>query len=84
VNPSFEAVNRGKRSIAIDLKRPEGREVLLRLVRRADALIEGFRPGVLDASRPRLGSPARGESEARGVLAVRLRPDRAAGAARRP
>ncbi len=48
VNPSFEAVNRGKRSIAIDLKRPEGREVLLRLVHRADALIEGFRPGVLD------------------------------------
>jgi alpha-methylacyl-CoA racemase len=48
VNPSFEATNRGKRSIAIDLKRPQGREVLLRLARRADALIEGFRPGVLD------------------------------------
>jgi crotonobetainyl-CoA:carnitine CoA-transferase CaiB-like acyl-CoA transferase len=48
VNPSYEAVNRAKRSIAIDLKRPEGREVLLRLARRADALIEGFRPGVLE------------------------------------
>ncbi len=48
VNPSYEAVNRGKRSIAIDLKRPEGRAVLLRLARRADALIEGFRPGVLE------------------------------------
>jgi crotonobetainyl-CoA:carnitine CoA-transferase CaiB-like acyl-CoA transferase len=48
VNPSFEATNRGKRSIAIDLKSPQGREVLLRLARRADALIEGFRPGVLD------------------------------------
>ncbi|MGZ8255445.1 MAG: CaiB/BaiF CoA transferase family protein [Burkholderiaceae bacterium] len=48
VNPSYEATNRGKRSIAIDLKRPEGREVLLGLARRADALIEGFRPGVLE------------------------------------
>ncbi|HVE51643.1 MAG TPA: CaiB/BaiF CoA-transferase family protein [Casimicrobiaceae bacterium] len=48
VNAAFEAVNRGKRSIAIDLKSGEGREVLLRLVDRADALIEGFRPGVLD------------------------------------
>ena len=47
VNAAFEAVNRGKRSIAIDLKSEEGREVLLRLVDRADALIEGFRPGVL-------------------------------------
>ncbi|MGZ9058750.1 MAG: CoA transferase, partial [Burkholderiaceae bacterium] len=48
VNAAFEAVNRGKRSIAIDLKSGEGREVLFRLVDRADALIEGFRPGVLD------------------------------------
>jgi crotonobetainyl-CoA:carnitine CoA-transferase CaiB-like acyl-CoA transferase len=48
VNPAFEAANRGKRSISLDLKRREGREVLLRLVERADALIEGFRPGVLD------------------------------------
>jgi alpha-methylacyl-CoA racemase len=48
VNAAFEAVNRGKRSIAIDLKSDEGREVLLRLVDRADALIEGFRPGVLE------------------------------------
>lgn len=48
VNPSYEATNRGKRSIAIDLKQAAGREVLLKLVRRADALIEGFRPGVLE------------------------------------
>lgn len=47
VNPSYEATNRGKRSIAIDLKRREGRRILLELARRADALIEGFRPGVL-------------------------------------
>ena len=48
VNAAFEAVNRGKRSIAVDLKSDEGREILLRLVERSDALIEGFRPGVLD------------------------------------
>ena len=48
INTVFEAVNRGKRSIAIDLKRAEGRDVLLKLAARADALIEGFRPGVLD------------------------------------
>lgn len=47
VNPAFEAINRGKRSIAVDLKSDQGREVFWRLVDRADALIEGFRPGVL-------------------------------------
>lgn len=44
---SFLAQNGGKRSIAIDLKHPEGRQVLLDLVRRADALVENFRPGVM-------------------------------------
>src|SRR5439155_15453128 len=43
----FTAFNRGKRSLAIDLKRQEGRALLLDLARRADALVEGFRPGVL-------------------------------------
>jgi len=48
VNASFENINRGKRSIRLDLKQPQGREVLLRLVDTADALVEGFRPGVMD------------------------------------
>jgi crotonobetainyl-CoA:carnitine CoA-transferase CaiB-like acyl-CoA transferase len=40
--------NLGKRSIALDLKSGEGKEVLWRLIAGADVLIEGFRPGVLD------------------------------------
>ena len=44
----FLALNRGKRSIRIDLKTDEGREVLLRLARDADVLLESFRPGVMD------------------------------------
>jgi crotonobetainyl-CoA:carnitine CoA-transferase CaiB-like acyl-CoA transferase len=48
VNATFENVNRGKRSIRLDLKQPQGRDLLLRMAERADALIEGFRPGVMD------------------------------------
>ncbi|HUR86919.1 MAG TPA: CoA transferase [Solirubrobacteraceae bacterium] len=44
----FLALNRNKRSIRIDLKQPEGREVLLALVRDHDVVLESFRPGVLD------------------------------------
>ncbi len=40
--------NRGKRSIAIDLKKPRGTQAVLRLIERADALIEGMRPGVME------------------------------------
>jgi alpha-methylacyl-CoA racemase len=44
----FLALNRGKRSIRVDLKNERGREVLLRLAGEADVLLESFRPGVLD------------------------------------
>ncbi|MDQ6841112.1 MAG: CoA transferase [Actinomycetota bacterium] len=44
----FLALNRGKRSIRLDLKHDRGQEVLLALARDADILIESFRPGVLD------------------------------------
>jgi crotonobetainyl-CoA:carnitine CoA-transferase CaiB-like acyl-CoA transferase len=45
---AFHALNRGKRSVAIDLRRPEGAATFLRLARGADAVVESFRPGVLD------------------------------------
>jgi alpha-methylacyl-CoA racemase len=44
----YLSLNRGKRSIRIDLKSEGGHEVLLRLAKDADVLIESFRPGVLD------------------------------------
>jgi len=44
----FLALNRGKRSIRVDLKTDAGREVLLRLAREYDVLLESLRPGVLD------------------------------------
>ena len=63
VSSFFLSANRNKRSISIDLKHPEAREIMHRLIRRANVLVENFRAGVLD----RLGY---------GVEAVRaLRPD---------
>jgi crotonobetainyl-CoA:carnitine CoA-transferase CaiB-like acyl-CoA transferase len=44
----YLALNRNKRSIRLNLKSDEGREVLLKLVREYDVLLESFRPGVLD------------------------------------
>src|SRR4051794_41085684 len=48
VNPLFLETNRNKQSIAIDLKSTDGKAILRELVDRADLLIEGFRPGVMD------------------------------------
>jgi alpha-methylacyl-CoA racemase len=47
-SPPADLNNRGRRSIGVDLKNPDGVAVVLDLVERADALIEGFRPGVAE------------------------------------
>ena len=44
----FVGVNRNKRSLGLDLARPEGRDVLLRLLERADVLIENYKPGAME------------------------------------
>lgn len=44
----FHSLNRNKRAVTLDLRAPEGVEILLQLVEQADVLVEGFRPGVMD------------------------------------
>ena len=48
VDPEKDALNRSRPSVAVDLKSPGGRDVLLRLLDHADVLVEGLRPGVLE------------------------------------
>jgi len=48
VQTKYSLLNRGRRSVALDLKRPEAADAVLRMVGKADALIEGFRPGVME------------------------------------
>jgi alpha-methylacyl-CoA racemase len=48
LHASFDVMSRGKKSITLDLKQPEGKQALLKVIETADALIEGFRPGVME------------------------------------
>ena len=48
ISSFFLCANRNKRSLAVDLKAPEGRNIVLKLATSCDALVENFRPGVLD------------------------------------
>jgi alpha-methylacyl-CoA racemase len=48
MDPRVNLVNRGKRSIALNLQQDASREIVLELIRRSDILIEGFRPGVME------------------------------------
>lgn len=66
VSGMFRALNRDKRSICIDLKKPEGPALVTRLARHYDVLVEGFRPGVLE----RLGLGPRALAEANPRLVV--------------
>ena len=47
ISAGFLALNRNKRSLAVDLKHPEGRALFLRLARAADVVLENFRPGTM-------------------------------------
>lgn len=47
-SPFFEAVNRNKKSVTLNLKHPEGRRLFLELLDQYDVLVEGFRPGTLE------------------------------------
>lgn len=47
-DPRFNLLNRGRRSAALDLKRPDAAAAVLKLAAKADALVEGFRPGVAE------------------------------------
>jgi CoA:oxalate CoA-transferase len=62
----FTQFNRNKRSLRLDLRKPEGREILTRLIRESDALVENFRPGVL----ARMGFSAERLHELRPTLVV--------------
>lgn len=44
----FLSINRGKKSVSLNLKSPRGREILLSLIRQCDILVENYRPGVMD------------------------------------
>src|SRR3984893_14554903 len=48
LDPRFDIMARGRRSIGLDLKRPEAIEIVMALLEKADVLIEGFRPGVTE------------------------------------
>ena len=63
-DPRFDLLNRGRRSVAVDMKSDAGREAVLRLVAEADGLIEGFRPGRDGAPRRRARRVPRPQSRA--------------------
>src|ERR1700712_2427902 len=46
--PYLTPIDRGRRSLAVDLKKPAGKQVVLDLLEHSDILLEGFRPGVME------------------------------------
>jgi alpha-methylacyl-CoA racemase len=69
IEPTDDVLNRGKRSITVDLKDPSGLELLLGLAERADVLVEGYRPGVAE----RLGfGPAACHARNRALVFARM------------
>ncbi len=76
---NFALLNRGKRSLALDLKAEGARARLLPLIRKADVLIEQFRPGVMDRLGLGYAALRGGEPPPRLLLDHRLRPERPEG-----
>src|SRR3546814_19024536 len=52
VSHYFVAINRNKKSVVVDLKAPEGREIALGLAEKSDIVVENFRPGVMERLGP--------------------------------
>ena len=48
VSSYFLSVNRGKKSVTVNLQHPRGKEIVLSLAKKSDVLVENFRPGVMD------------------------------------
>jgi len=68
VSSYFLSVNRGKKSVTVNLQHPRGKEIVLSLARKSDVLVENFRPGVMD--RLGLGYPAVREVNPRIIYAA--------------
>ena len=76
VNPPFELDNRGKRSIAVDLRAPKGRQVALDLIADADVVVTSYRPAGLERLGLDWASVPRPQPSGRVPVAHRLRPGR--------
>ncbi len=83
VSAPFLMLNRNKRGIAVNLKHPQGREILLRLVENADVLTENYRRGTLEKLGLRLRRAVESESGPHLLRGVRLRARRPARQQRR-
>ncbi len=79
----FKALARNKRLVTLDLSKPAGADIFLRLAERSDVVLENFRPGHAGALGRRLGRALGGEPPARARAGQRLRPDRPVRPARR-
>ena len=73
-NSGFHVVlNRNKRSLTLNLKHPEGKDLFQRLVREVDVVLESFRPGVMTRLGPRLRNPQDHQSAGRLLCHHRVR-----------
>ncbi len=77
MGPVFLNTNRSKRSICLDLKKPAGREAVLRLIKSADVLVYNVRPQAMARLQSRLRRGVENQSAADLCRRVRLRPGRA-------